>query len=381
MESKEPRRFSFPVVIGILNLVFVGALVVLFVVESGPQPPLSDEELVNIQAGVPQPAPHEPRFEDNLAGQLASLPPPTSMQTQKEFPALLAEGIGLDAFDPPASKGASLQVAEEKDVAGGKLTDFRIRFGRPPIATRALLLAHSPKSAEMVVVLHGHNTTAEDTLGLTESEDYMHAVGRKLFDEGYDVLVPELSCDGVVSGFINASLALWGAQIYGLWVRTVCDLSHGLKLKEQYQRVSLYGMSNGGLVADKVSALCGGFDIVFVDDILTDWRAYAAQNMGLMFQHQQYAVYYLNRFLSQSSFLGYLDHSTGEKFYTRTQEYFEANLAPGLDGAYVTAPLSDDASIHLLYKEHPEHEPETALLLNVLKGEWKKASGVSLKKL
>src|SRR3546814_15538677 len=72
------------------------------------------------------------------------------------------------------------------------------------------------------------------------------------------------------SDVCSADLVLHGIQLYGLWSRFACDVAKAFPDR----KAVVYGLSNGGVIADHVSVLChaSNISLVFVDDILSDWR-------------------------------------------------------------------------------------------------------------
>jgi hypothetical protein len=283
----------------------------------------------------------------------------------------------MSAFELASSAESPVVVGEASEIEGGELSRVTIRFKRPAIQTEAWLWHHPQGADRLVVLLHGHNTTARGALGLA-GEDYMRGIGRDFFNWGADVLAFELSDDGVVSGYINARLSLFGGQLYGLWVASVCDGTQAIAAPGNYREVVLYGMSNGGFIADLASVLCDEFDRIIVDDILTDLPAHAAANTNQLFQHQQYGIYFLTPFLSTLNFLDFLRHSRADKVYTRTKAYFEENLKEAILVGFSEEPLSEKSTLHIVFKRETKHSPERALLEAILKDETTSLDGVSL---
>ena len=327
---------------------------------------------------VPGPESAAPGFEDELAAQLSApgvvQPHPVSTA---DFPQRLAQAIGLSAFELATDADGAVASSEATMVDGGELSSLKIRFSRPAIDTQAWLWRHPEGAERLVVLLHGHNTTARGALGLI-GDDYMHGIGRDFFDWGSDVLAVELSSDGVVSGYINARLSLMGGQLYGLWVTAVCGAASKIAADKSYREVVLYGMSNGGFVADMASVLCEGFDLVIVDDILTDLPIHAAASTNKLFQHQQYSLYFLTPFLATLDYRDFLRQAKGAKVYTRTRAYFAENLEETILAAFTAGSLVDYSALSIVFKGAAEHAPEKALLRAIIEGKLATLDGLSL---
>ncbi len=358
---------------GIIVLALATALGV--VLASGPHPGTSADKRPST---VPKPQGGPPGFEDNLATQLTDeVPKPRQSDDTTSFQESLSRAIGLSAFELATGTDGAIHIGEDSEIEGGKLARVIVRFARPEIHTEAWLLRHAKQARQLVVVLHGHNSTARSALGL-EGEDYMRGIGRDFFDWGADVLAFELSNDGVVSGYVNARLSLFGGHIYGLWLTSVCGGTKGIISHGRYEEVVLYGMSNGGFVAEIASVLCEDFDRVIIDDILTDLPAHAAANTNKLFQHQQYSLYYLTPFLSTLDYLDFLRHSRADKVYTRTKSYFENNLSKTLLAGFTSAPLAKQAPLQIVFKQEEEHSPEWIILEAILNHKTSNLEGLSL---
>lgn len=329
--------------------------------------------------GVPLPQRAEAGFEDELADQL-NAPGSITLRpaSAADFPERLARAIGLSAFELAAASDGPVRQGEGAFVGGGQLTPLDVVFSRPAIHTRAWLWRHPEGASRLVVLLHGHNTTALRALGLAD-DDYMLGIGGDFFGWGADVLAYELSSDGVVSGYINARLNLAGGQLYGLWVTAVCGGSRAIAERGGYDEVVLYGMSNGGFVADMVSVLCDGFDRVIVDDILTDLPVHAEANTNKLFQHQQYSIYFLTPFLATLDYRDFLRYGRADKVYTRTKEFFTENLEKDILSHFRVAPLKSGSSLSIVFKGTAEHSPESKLLHAIVDGKLAALEGVSLR--
>lgn len=330
-------------------------------------------------ATVPTRGPQEPGFEDELANQLTTQAPVVRQaQPDLDFAAQLSAAIGMEAFVLPVPPRQFLTTESTQEMGEGHLLKLAFHFDQPLISSRGWLWRHSTQPEQLVVLLHGHNTTARMALGM-DGDDYMRGIGRQLFQDGHDVLAFELSNDGIVSGYINARLALWGGQIYGLWATTVCAGSHAVVEQFGYQRSILYGLSNGGYIADIVSVLCDLFATVIVDDILTDWPAHANAHTNQLFQHQQYAVYYLTSFLATLDYLDFLRFSRCPKVYTRTASYVDEQLGQSLWQSFSRGPLGGGEKISLVYKKRSAHEPEWPLIQAIIHQDWQELDGHALR--
>src|SRR3546814_5458174 len=102
------------------------------------------------------------------------------------------------------------------------------------------------------------------------------------------------------SDVCSADLVLHGIHLYGRWSRFACDVAKAFPDR----KAVVYGLSNGGVIADHVSVLChaSNISLVFVDDILSDWReAFTAH--PTIHARQNYALHYFAPLHYETSYL------------------------------------------------------------------------------
>lgn len=262
-------------------------------------------------------------YEESILAKLPPPPPATSVSISSDFGTYLKRAVGW-ANIPQATIKCSpyRQSVSECFAQYGDLLTARFLF-RVGAATKPL-----------VIVLHGHVSTANKVMGF-EPADYMRAVGRVLSERGYSVAALDLTSNANTSSELNGQLVLHGFQIYGLWSRFVCDVAGYFSGR----KIVVYGLSNGGLVADHVSILCDlpDIDAVFVDDTLTDWRALATRHPSIH-AVQNYALHYLAPLHYDASYLNFIVASRYRKIYTRD----EAFLPPSFPNSCILPRASND---------------------------------------
>jgi|GEM_PF-3944036 len=243
-------------------------------------------------------------YEDTI---LEQLPPPRQPQGAadiSDFSAYLGKAVGWERIPSPEIACSPLDGHPETSecfASYGHLLKARFLF------------REGEEAKPLVIVLHGHVSAADKVMGL-DNEDYMRAVGKVLAEEGFSVAAPDLTHSATTSSRLNGQLMLHGIQIYGLWSKLACDIAGHF----EDRKVAVYGLSNGGVIADHVSVLCDSANIssVFVDDILMDWRS-GLYRHPTIHAVQNYALYYLSPLRYESSYLDFMVNSHVRKIYTR----------------------------------------------------------------
>lgn len=190
--------------------------------------------------------------------------------------------MGWDNLYP--KKGVEITSTQKEPYLGGILDDFIMDYSFPSIRTHFLYAKHDEEiksGRDLIFVVHGHGSSSYKVMGL-DNPDYMQEAGKVWFEDGFDILALDATSLTAASDYLNSQLILYGVQIYGLWSRSVCDIVSGLGLKDKYSHIYLYGLSNGGIIADFASVLCPEqFDKVVIGDIIEDWSAAAKKHLTL----------------------------------------------------------------------------------------------------
>ena len=307
-------------------------------------------------------------WENELAAALDGQRPAGPQGGAQDVAGELTQALGLGAVLPQGEAGKRLTTQVSGALPGGEVRTLGLGFQVPAVTLRGLWLHHSAQATQVVVLLHGHNSSPALTAGLEGEPDYMARLGRHLYDAGFDVVLPQLGTNGLLGGFLNSKLAFFGVQVQGLWTRGICDFTEGLELKQKYQRVLLYGMSNGGLLADLAGTLCQGFDLVVADDSLEDWPAAYYENAGRMYRYQQSGLYFLTPLWARVAMADLVSAGAPPKVYLRSQEFFQQHLAQTLANNFslTKGPVRGPRS--LVFKQNNNHEVEPELVLKVLQG-------------
>lgn len=320
-------------------------------------------------------------YEVSLWKQFLDLDPEFKYRINPAFPALLREAVGYDNILPRHDNGGAKidQIATSAFDGDGALKDLRLSYTYPALSLRALLATHSKTSKELVIVLHGIASSEDAVMGLRE-EDYMGSVGRTLFNQGYDVMAPSVTSNTVAAGAMNMSLQLLGSQIYGLWSRLVCDAAQFFRQKNGYERIVLYGLSNGGIITKHATALCNQFDLSIVDDVGLNERE-GAWNSTAKVENSKWSflVQYRRPLLAESSVVDWLHFAKNKFIYIGRKNILRKRLPRMTSYEYVQAPgFVPLSNIHFVQKRSGLHTPEHDLLTAILKENWSGLEGYSL---
>lgn len=320
-------------------------------------------------------------YEVSLWKQFLELDPGFTYRLNPDFPALAREAVGFDNILPRHEEGGVeiAPVAKSPFGKDGTISDLRLRYTHPKLALRALLATHDEAAKELVIVLHGISSSEDAVMGLSE-EDYLKSVGRTLFEKGYDVLAPSVTSNSIAAGAMNLSLQLLGGQIYGLWSRSVCDAAQHLRQENGYDRIVLYGLSNGGIITKHATALCHEFQLSIVDDVGLNeregtWNSTArVENLKWSFLSN-----YRRPLLAESSVVDWLYFANNTFVFIGRKEAIRKKLPRMTHEVFDHAPgFRADSRIHFVEKRTGLHAPEVDLITAILEGDWSRLEGHSL---
>lgn len=322
-----------------------------------------------------------PPYEKTIAAALEEMDPAFGYRVTEGFPDLLATALGYRAIlPPPEGGGARLTVVGEAPYRGGTIKDLRLTYAYPAVALRALFAVHGDGAADVLIVLHGLGSSADKVMGL-DNEDYTRAVGRHYFDKGFDIVAMDLTSDPNLNSAMNVRLILLGTTIHGLSTRAACDAASTLDLRRRYRQVIVYGLSNGGFVADYLSVLCEPFSLVVVDDVIGDARMDMWANPEIWVSGPKYPmfIHYLRPLFGQFSLNDLAYFSKSPKAYIGDEKTLRA-LKPRMEVVYRWAQgLDPDAPIKLVFKQTKYHMAEIEQVLDPLfAGDWRRLKGASL---
>ena len=280
---------------------------------------------------------------------------------------MLKAAIGFDNLLPSAAAQVETRDIGAIPYLDGTLTTKRLLYSTPPLELQYRIAKHTARSDTVVIALHGHASSSGKVFGLG-APDCMRAIGQTLFQRGYDVAGIDLTTDPNRSAYLNGQLRLYGNQIYGLWVRSVCNLLNSERLSD-YSRVVLYGLSNGGLIAEHAAALCDGFDLTIVDDIATDWLRLFKKHPTIH-ATQNYGLFYLTPIWSYFGESDFVSASQDRIVYTRTREKW-GELLTGVEWRRVNQlhrGYDREAKANFVFKREPHHIAEIDLVADLLSG-------------
>ena len=320
-----------------------------------------------------------PRNELNIFNELLTDGPVKDYKPKAEYPTYLRSALGLDNLHPTeveGNGGAAVRIIDEKPYRGGSIFHLKMGFSKPKVTTEALFAKHKKTPDTIVLVLHGHVSNMRKVLGL-DVPDYMRTVGTHLFDRGADVIAFNLTQKNSGSGKLNRLLQTYGTHIIGLWARSVCDVANTLNLRNKYKKVAVYGLSNGGIIADFISVVCKPFDIVVVGDIFTDWRKSVWNKAISPNSGQEYTFYFNRPLFFESSYVDLISSTNSKKIYTGREKYF--SRFPFSSARSLTKiPLSKNNQINFVFKNHKEHIVELKILDDIIAENWGNMRGFGM---
>lgn len=326
----------------------------------------------------------EPNYEVSLWGQFLAMDPPSKYRINVDFPRLLEESVGFNNILPTHDAGgADVTVLKETSYSSdrGALLDLRFHYRHPKLELRGLYAKHKVPSSDLIIVVHGTHSSEEAVMGL-RGDDYSRSVGRSLFNLGYDVLAPSVTSDPLAAGAINWNLQLLGTQIYGLWSRLICDAGQYLRENHGYERIVLYGLSNGGTITKYATAQCDAFDLSIIDDVGIDDREGFWNNIRQIKSGKWiFAFGHRRPLLSESSGVDWLHFAQNDLVLIHRERYFRDTLFPKIEGVSELLPeLNERGRVRFIYKKTELHEPELDLINGILDGAWSSLEGVTFKK-
>lgn len=276
--------------------------------------------------------------------------PPPWLPGDARYPELLSEALGFTA-------PVLLEVirGETKAYGTGMVTEVRARYAYPEVTTRALYAEHTD-AREAVVVVHGLGSSPDKVMGL-DHEDYMRRIGQVLFDRGRDVVALDVTTNAAHSTATNARLLFYGTTIHGLATRTLCDMAERLKLRERYDKVAVYGLSNGAYISLYAGVLCEPFSLVIVDDGGKHWRGTLWESPDRLQSDLKYGMFirYRRPLYEESSIAGPLKHIRSPLAWIAYERDFDA-WRGALDGV-------DNEKVRFVFKTRNMHVPETDRLI------------------
>ena len=308
-----------------------------------------------------------PHYENTIVEQLDSYSvfPPSKFTTEEGFQAFVKASLGWNNLHPaPLENGfPTISTGQKEEYATGNISENEIVYSRPPIRVHFLYARHEEKTSErsVIIVLHGHGSSSHKVMGI-DNPDYMQTIGKSLFAKGFDVIALETTSDMEVSGYINGQLSLLGIQIYGLWARAVVDLVSALELRDKYKKVHLYGLSNGGVIANFVSVLSRDFDKIIVGDVLTSWKHLARRHPSFH-RLQNYGLYFLRPLWFESNLGDFIEFSSPSTYFTRSEEKF---ASMPLGNEFEIDHGINHSSVNFVFKEIPFHIPEIGIIMKIL---------------
>ena len=315
-----------------------------------------------------------PTTEEAIFNDLLAEGPVDDYEPKSKFPIYLRSALGMENLHPTQKEGGgNVTIIGEKPYRGGTLSHLKIGFTKPKLRTEALFAKHQNTPDAVVLILHGHLSNMYKVFGL-DVPGYMATAGVHLFNKGADVVAFSLTQKNAGSGRLNRLLQTYGVHLYGLWVRTICDTANALNLRNKYKKVFVYGLSNGGIIADFTSVVCKPFNIVIVGDVFTDWRKAVWDKSISPISGQEYSFYFNRPMFFDSSYIDLMSSSNSKKIYTRTEKYisqFPFSMAKSL----TKIPFSKENHINFVFKNHKQHIVELGFLDDIISDNWKNFKG------
>jgi hypothetical protein len=246
---------------------------------------------------------------------------------EADFPNMLKAATG---FASPS--GVTVQESRYDHPIQNSIRELRVGFARPDLKLRALLWTHGKPATSAAVVLHGFASTADKVLGF-DKPDYMRFLGGHLYNAGSDVLAFDMPSDPVIAAAMNSRLTWHGVTVEGLWTRAVCEAMDRLDMRKRYERVVVYGVREGGRIADLASVLCEPVSLVVVDGAVLDRRRAIWRDAQL--QQLKQPIYFdqLVPIEGSSSIADFLFHSRSPKAYVNDPDEI-AEIEPALVSAF-----------------------------------------------
>lgn len=304
-------------------------------------------------------------YENTMIDSMSSFPLPEERRIKKsgDFKNLIKDSLGWDNLYP--KDNLKVNIEKQEPYFKGQIDENIINYSFPKIEVRFLYAKHKQEISperDLIIILHGHGSSSYKVMGL-DNADYMQKSGEEWFKKGFDIIAFDTTSLTEESSYLNSQLLLYGVQINGLWSRAVCDIVRGAGLNEKYNHVYLYGLSNGGFIADFVSILCPYFDKIIIGDIISDWRNTIKENLSI-FKGENYNLFFLRPLWFETSYLDFIIHNGGNpKYYTRSLEEIENLISGKIDfGKGI-----NNSSVNFVFKNMPYHIVESDLIMDIIK--------------
>ena len=273
----------------------------------------------------------------------------TNWSSRNSFQEFIKNSLGTDNLPKGIPNEFSTALEENsKNYHNGSISYNSIDFNYPEISVRYLHAKHHEKKKKLVIVLHGHGSSANKVMGL-DKKDYMNEIGKRIFEEGYDVISFDTTSNMRIGGYLNSQLLLYGIQIYGLWTKAIMDLAESKEIINDYEDIYLYGFSNGALIANFCSILDGNFSKIIIDDIVL------SKIKGNFYYHreQEYQLYFLRPLWAKINLNDFVKFSKKGTFFISNDLFnFNKKSIPG---------------ISIIPKKYLFHVPEEDKIISIFK--------------
>jgi len=311
-----------------------------------------------------------PYAEKELIKQLENQKPTVVPMGKDNFHTLIKRALGWESLKPKSNLGVlNPKFTKIDDYGDGRISELIFQYQTPKISTRALYAEHVDKSHTLAVILHGQGTTMQKTMGL-DTPDYMNAIGGYWFDKGFDVIAFATTGNMGDSSTLNRLLRFYKITVYGLWTKSICHVVGTMRAK--YKKIYVYGLSNGGTIADLLSVTCDPFDLVIVGDTFVDWGTRMWREHKTSSDH---ILYWVHPFVSQTSIFDLMRNTKSKKVYTTSEKNY---LALDKKIQFQEIELSSKNKVNVLFKTRMEHTPEIRIMENLFKGSLDGLEGVGI---
>jgi len=167
------------------------------------------------------------------------------------------------------------EVLDEEQVHSSKadiqVSHILFQSGIPGLVFDAYIVRPTQSSEFKkfgVVALHGHDSNAEKLVGIG-TEDYGRRMALRLADQGFTVIVPNVTSQRVTNNVVSAHSQLYGYTLYGIMVQFIFSCVTFLQSRfPELKHFGVCGISNGALLSLLSSALNPVFKFVLASGIL-----------------------------------------------------------------------------------------------------------------
>jgi len=308
-------------------------------------------------------------YERNIDNQIKAVDVQFDYTPNPDFPRLVHAALGYDTPQPRVfGDGWPVEVLHVRRYRdSGDLEDLRIVFDSPPLELRALAGLRDRKPDTLFVVMHGLWSSENHVMGL-DYPDYMDRIGERMFEAGVDVLAMNLTTNPEKGAFANLSLHMLGTTLQGLQSRATCEAIRWLRGRRDYDRVVVYGISNGGWITDHMSVLCDQADLYISDEqtILKKSTIWKNERYATGIKYPIF-IQYLEPLFARSSVVDYLLNAKAPRVHIAHHNELDNVVRPVLEGQFpVSRDVSQPASHRFIYKQHPLHAPEFDIIMSIL---------------